>query len=455
MDGFGGSEFLILYASALALCGLDDLAIDLIYHIRRVLRRFTIYRRYQRCRADQLPTAQAAQAAILVPAWQEADVIGAMLKHLTQTLIYSHYRVYVGIYANDLDTWATVHAVSIRQPRIHMVRVPHDGPTSKADCLNHLFQAARKDTPDFYVIHDAEDVVHPLSLTVMNHLLDRADMIQLPVIAFQQPWYRFSGGHYCDEFAEAHGKELLAREAVCGHVPCAGVGCAFQAHTLEKLADQRSGQPFLISALTEDYEVAITLHLAGYRCILAHIHAHDTHMPVATREYFPRHFTSAIRQKARWYLGIVIQGTRQIGWQGDLGTRYALYRDRKAPFAALLSVGAYPLAPYIIIYAITIGSPLITALLWLNSTLLIWRLSHRVYFTARLHGTAYGLLAIPRAFWGNLINAAAAARAFWLAISAFLLKRPLSWDKTQHHFPSDAQLTRLNNPPDRTPQSPS
>ena len=51
------------------------------------------------------------------------------------------------------------------------------------------------------------------------------------------------------------------------------------------------------------------------------------HMPLGVREYFPDTFRTAYRQKARWTLGIGLQGWSQVGWEGSLATKYLLFRD--------------------------------------------------------------------------------------------------------------------------------
>ncbi|MEX5669605.1 glycosyltransferase family 2 protein, partial [Pseudomonas neuropathica] len=52
-------------------------------------------------------------------------------------------------------------------------------------------------------------------------------------------------------------------------------------------------------------------------------------MPLCVRELFPDTFRTAFRQKARWTLGIGLQGWEQMGWSGSLANRYLLFRDRK------------------------------------------------------------------------------------------------------------------------------
>jgi hypothetical protein len=66
------------------------------------------------------------------------------------------------------------------------------------------------------VLHDAEDVLSEMELRLFNYLVDRKDLIQLPVYPFERRWYDFTSGHYIDEFAEVHGKDILVREAIAG-----------------------------------------------------------------------------------------------------------------------------------------------------------------------------------------------------------------------------------------------
>ena len=108
--------------------------------------------------------------------------------------------------------------------------MPHPGPTCKADCLNFIVQAifaheARSGVQFAgVVLHDSEDVLHPLELQLFNYLLPRKDMIQLPVTSLEREWWELVAGTYMDEFAEWHAKDLVVRESVTGLVPSAGVG---------------------------------------------------------------------------------------------------------------------------------------------------------------------------------------------------------------------------------------
>src|SRR5213075_863400 len=62
---------------------------------------------------------------------------------------------------------------------------------------------------------------------------------------------------------------------------------------------------------------------------------------VAVREAFPRTFRAAVRQRARWILGISFQTWEQAGWSGTWPVRYTLARDRRAPLTHLINMLGY------------------------------------------------------------------------------------------------------------------
>ena len=88
-------------------------------------------------------------------------------------------------------------------------------------------------------MHDAEDMVHPAALAVMDRALAEVDFVQLPVRPEPQPASRWIAGHYSDEFTEAHAKALVVRDALGAAIPAAGVGCGFSREALASLARLR------------------------------------------------------------------------------------------------------------------------------------------------------------------------------------------------------------------------
>ena len=270
--------------------------------------------------------------AVFIPAWDESLVIAPMLKATLKRFEHPDYRLFVGYYRNDPATASAI--ASVADPRIEPVEVPVDGPTTKADCLNHLYDALLTHetttgrSPIAIVLHDAEDVVHPFELTLFDQLIDRAALIQLPVQPLVDPASTWISGHYCDEFAESHGKELVVREAVGAAIPLAGVGCAIERHALAKLAAAQEGRPFVGTSMTEDYEMGLRLGALGFKTMFVRIPAQaGSYAVVSSRGHFPASLDAAVRQKARWIGGIAFAGWDRLGWQGGIGERWMRMRS--------------------------------------------------------------------------------------------------------------------------------
>lgn len=445
-------ELLLFSGFWFVVGGLDDLAIDLIWGCRAGWRQLTRYRHSPPMRADQLPQPMASGPLIIfVPAWQEADVIGKMLQNCDESWAQSgiDYRIYVGCYRNDADSIRAVITASMRNLSIKLVLCDRLGPTTKADCLNQLWRALTRDElTDGYkakaiILHDAEDCVHPLELRIYDYLIERASAVQLPVIPIAVPGSALVSGHYCDEFAEAHGKSLVVREAMGAAVPLAGVGCAIERNRLGRLAITRNGEPFDARSLTEDYELGLGLGAEGGKVIFARM-LDATGTLVGTRACFPSTFETSTKQKARWMTGIALAGWDRLGWRGGLAETWMRLRDRKAVFAAIVLTTAYIcIALTVILIALThagiymspSSSVAVRTLLLLTLILFVWRITIRFAFVWQRYGLQQACLSVPRTFVANIIGIVAARRACWIYVR-LMLGGTLHWDKTQHlHFP--------------------
>jgi len=470
-----------ILALVIFVSSVDDLFIDCWYWIRRLVRRAKVERsaQYRRLSVEQLRDREEQPIAIMVPAWQESDVIAAMVQNLVEVMEYRNYRVFVGTYPNDRPTIDEVERMARRYPLLQRVEVPHPGPTSKADCLNAvvaaIFEHERESGTEFagVVLHDSEDVLHPLELKFFNYLLPRKDMIQLPVASLEREWYELVAGTYMDEFAESHAKEMVVRESVSGMVPSAGVGTCFSRKALLALVGATRNKPFNVDSLTEDYDVGMRLSQMGMQSIFGvfpvTFHINRTawgsrkrrellmEMPLCVREYFPDNFRAAYRQKARWVLGIGLQSWEQIKWRGrTTAARYLLLHDRKGVLTAFASILAYVLVAHFIVFHVGLATgwwhayypSLFEAgsfwrqMLYINAFFFAIRAAHRVYFTSQLYGWEHGLMALPRMVVGNFVNCFAVARAWKMYLSYLFKGTRLAWDKTAHEFPSSAQLAR-------------
>ena len=446
------AELALFAAAGFLLFAIDDLAVDLIYFIRRGWRAAMIYRRHARIAAGALSSPmRPGSMAVLIPAWDEANVIAPMLTATLERFGTGDYLLFVGHYRNDPGTRAAI--LTVADQRIVAVDVGVDGPTTKADCLNRLYaalvahEAKSGRTAKAVVLHDAEDLVHPYELMLFDRLIEFAGMVQLPVVPLIDPQSRWVAGHYADEFAEAHMKELVVREAVGAAIPMAGVGCAIERVALSRLAARHDGRPFAGASLTEDYEMGLRLGAMGIKTMFVRIPAETgARAVVASRGHFPATVAEAVRQKARWIGGIAFAGWDQLGWRGGPGERWMRMRDRRGPLAALLLVAGYASALLWaqVAFAAALGapiavpvSPLLASLMWVNAWLLGWRLLMRAGFTAAAHGWAEGLRSIPRTVVANLIAVLATRRALLLHSAG----GPRQWDKTRHIFPLELPRT--------------
>ena len=461
------------------ISSVDDLFIDIWYWTRRIFRSFTADRQYPRLTAAQIREKSEQSIAIMVPAWEEYDVIAAMVENMVEVMEYQNYVVFVGTYVNDPTTIAEVERMRKRYKQLHRVEVPHEGPTCKADCLNSvvesIFEYERKNGMQFagMVLHDSEDVLHPLELKYFNYLLPRKDMIQLPVASLERKWYELVAGTYMDEFAESHAKDMVVRESVSGVVPSAGVGTCFSRRAMDALVGATRNKPFNTDSLTEDYDVGNRLAQLDMHAIFGVFpvsfrvqrtnwfkaggkQEQIVNMPLCVREFFPDTFRQAYRQKARWVLGIGLQSWEQIKWPDTLAARYLLLRDRKSTVTAFINVLAYFLVLQFLIVEIGISTgwwrifyPSLFAenspwrvLIYLNAISLLIRCGHRIYFTTSLYGWRHGLMSVPRMVVSNFVNFMAVARAWRMFLSYLFRGKALAWDKTMHDFPTDGQLKR-------------
>ncbi|MBN1676214.1 MAG: glycosyl transferase family protein [Kiritimatiellae bacterium] len=453
----------IVLVFAFLLNGLDDLFIDIVFYLRRMYRAIFVRKLIRPVTAEQLAAVPEKLAAVMIPAWDESNVIRRMLLNTVGTFDYRNYRVFVGAYPNDDATKMEVERVREIYPNVELVVTPNPGPTNKADCLNWVYQGIMVFEQEhdcrfeFFVMHDAEDVVHAQSLKYFNYLIPRMDFIQIPVFPMPTTWYNFVTGTYMDEFAESHTKDLRVREIVAKGIPSAGVGTALSRAAMEYLARQRNNQIFDTGSVTEDYLMAVRLvDFPGRKIFLQQVidtpASRKGREPVATRECFPATFRAAVRQKSRWILGIALQGWGE-GWTDSLGTNYCLLRDRKAPLTNVFVMLGYVVGLFWIWAALAnafgtgrsipplIGADEIYAYLtWTVLGILIWRIVNRIVATGRVYGVAEGILAVPRLIFGNVLNFCATVHALGRFLRYRFSGRTPPWGHTAHVFPSEDQL---------------
>ncbi|MDB5688426.1 MAG: glycosyl transferase family protein [Sphingomonas bacterium] len=441
-------ELLLFAAVGLLVGGLDDLLVDLIWIGRGIRRVGTLH---PRATISTLAAPAApGRIAVLIGAWDESAVIGSMLRHALATFDHDDYRIYVGTYPNDPATIAAVDKVARHDRRVRLVVGDRLGPTTKADCLNQIWHALLEDEArarvayKAVVLHDAEDVVHSGELKLFDTLIERFDLVQLPVLPLVDRASRWISGHYCDEFAEAHGKQLVVREAIGAGIPSAGVGCALSRAAIGRIADAGGGDPFDADSLTEDYEIGLKLGDFGMRGIFVRLPAAGGRSLVAVRAYFPATLATAVRQKTRWLTGIALSGWDRLGWSGGIAESWMRLRDRRAVLAALILATAYAallLELAVLAWDYAFDRPVrvpfgagLALLLQINLALMVWRVAMRAAMVRQAYGWGEAARSMPRMIVGNIVAMMAARRAVfqYLGIRA---QRPAAWDKTGHVFP--------------------
>lgn len=445
---------LLLFAAVFFLIGsLDELAVDAGWIWLKLTGRATTWR-VSRKEARLRPLA--GHAAVLIPAWHEAQVIEFTIAHALAAWPQADLALYVGCYVNDPETLEAVMRGSGGDRRVRIVVHGRQGPTTKADCLNRLYAAleedeARSGRPARQVLlHDAEDMVDPAALSLLDAAVAEADYVQLPVLPEAQRNSRWVGSHYCEEFAEAHGKAMVVREALSAAIPAAGVGCAFARAMLRRIdRENRGAGPFAVDSLTEDYELGFKVKAEGGRSRFLRVRGEDGQL-IATRACFPAQIDQAVRQKARWVHGIALQGWDRMGWTGGPAEWWMRLRDRRGPMAALVLFVGYVLlaGALVLLSANSVGlvqledpGPGLRMLLSVNLAAFFWRIAMRFLFTSREYGWKEGLRAIGRLPVANLIAILAARRALAAYVASLAGAKP-RWDKTFHHAHPAAVVSR-------------
>ncbi len=434
---------LLLFAGVFFLIGaLDEIGIDLLWLWLKLTGRGNTPVVHQ----QDYQAPLHGPAAVFIPAWNEHEVIGTTIAHALSAWPHAGLRIYAGCYRNDAATVQAVIAAAAGDSRLRLVIHDCNGPSTKADCLNRLYTALQKDEArlgvkaHMVVLHDAEDMVDPAALSLLDRTIATADLVQLPVLPTPQPQSPWISAHYCEEFAEAHGKAMVVRDALRVGMPLAGVGCAISRKALEALARIKAdGMPFAADCLTEDYEIGLGVAELGGQSRFVRVR-HDDGRLVATRACFPAQLEQSVRQKTRWVHGIAFQGWDRLGWNASPAEFWMRLRDRRGPFTALVLAVAYGL---LVLSSIGWGlslagygeplilTPALKTILALNFVSFVWRAAWRFGFTAREYGWKEGLHAILRIPVSNIIAIMAGRRAL-VAYLKTLKGQRIRWDKTDH-----------------------
>lgn len=440
---------------------------------------------------DLLRNTPPKMLAVSIAAWHEANVIEGVITNFLNTTDYpkSMYHLFVGVYPNDPDTIAAVESVSEKFPNVHPIINCKEGPTTKAQNINHVIRQIKLFEEENHVefasltIHDSEDVIHTYELLMTNYLIDKHDALQFPVFPIMQmPRFKnffkqLTTATYSDEFAEAHYITMVQRRDMKAFVPCAGTGFAMSRKCILDFGEE---DVLPSESLTEDYLLSLQLYKKGIP-----LHYVLNKLPrvmqngkiktdfVTTRSLFPATFRAAIKQKTRWAYGITMQsvGMKDVFKSKGVSAagRYSFYKDLKAKYLNLVPLLGYLASVYCIIALIFNMEPLyrpFTPVFYMAMAvfvIMIVRQFFRGYALFHVYGFRsmfFGCLLPPlfplRLIYGNVINFVATLRAVRMKVfgeksakKTFIKdmkkkkeKKVVKWAKTDHEFLSRDQLRR-------------
>lgn len=443
------------------LSGTQDVVYDVGVYWLRAWRHF-IYIRRPRLTLERLRAREQQRIAVMVPAWNEGEVVAHMVDNIIKRVEYSNYSIFVGTYPNDPATQACVDRLSLEYPQIIKVVTSRPGPTTKADCLHHILRHIRSHETaeavhfDVIVMHDAEDWVHPQEFLVHNYLIPQVDVIQMPILPFPSKWTKWIHWIYADEFSENHMKDVPVREKISGFVPYAGTGTSFSRKVIDYLDDDSGGYVFNESSMTEDYSMSKRICEAGFKSIFVNVVLADDNTPwwtplskrpmfISNWSYFPMDWRRSIRQKSRWIIGISLQEWEQTGWQGNWLMKENLLKDRKVFIAASASFLGYFVFLYNIVFGLgylgwiplkllpvlVAGDPLAN-LVRFCTLIMALRIVQRITWVGLTYGIGQGLLAVPRLIVSNILNGIASLRALKIFADSRSGTAKVAWDNTAH-----------------------
>ena len=448
-------------ATIFVVSGLQDLMYDVGAYALSLYRRFVFGDR-ERLTTEKLRSREEQRLAVMVPAWNEGDVVATMVANIIDRVEYRNYVIFVGTYPNDAATQSAVDALAVKHKQLIKVVNPRPGPTCKADCLNNVYETIKVYERmhgvnfDMIAMHDAEDVVHPYGFALYNYLIPRVDAIQLPILPLPTDHRRFVHWVYADEFCENHMKDVPVREKISGFVPFAGVGTGFSRRVFHALEQISGHEIFNEKSMAEDYSMSKKLRLMGLKTIFVNLVLADDKSPwwtplykrpgfISNWAFFPFDFTRSVRQKTRWIIGISLQEWEHSGWGPDPKMYESLVKDRKV-FAAmsasfigyfvllymLVALASYHgLLPFQLLPVVSPGSP-VNYLLGVAACIMTVRLIQRWVIISRVYGVTAGTLSLVRIPVSNVINGLAAFRALQAFARERQGKTPVKWDKTQH-----------------------
>jgi glycosyltransferase XagB len=368
---------------------------------------------------------------ILVPVYQEANVIGQILHNFEQ-LDYptDKLEVLVLLEADDEETIAAARAANVPS-HIRLLIVPEGEPRTKPRACNYGLLFA---TGTYVVIYDAEDRPDPDQLKRVLVSFRNDSEVQArrsadrPLACVQASLNYYNADYnvltrmFAIEYAQWFDSMLPGMDSVNTPIPLGGTSNHFLRSALVEVG---GWDPYNV---TEDADLGMRLAASGYRVDVVK----STTWEEATAKVGPW-----IRQRTRWIKGYILTAAvnlrHPVRWVRRNGPRASITMFGLI-LGTPLSFMLYPLALGFTLFAWLIGPVL---QIWLPTWLLIFGLVNMVVMNL-LMVISSGLAAWQRYNW-RIAAFAVFLPVYWL-LHAFAAWRaafqlaydPFGWEKTPH-----------------------
>ena len=425
---------------------LDDIFIDLVAFFKQLEPK--VVTKYE---LKKILRLKEKNIAVIIANWHESDVLEKMIQGNIRSIKYKKYHFFLGVYPNDVETSRIACELDNKYSRVHRVVNTRNGPTTKGQMMNEIVRYIMSEEAktnikyDIFLMHDSEDIIHPLSLKLINSEIVFSDFIQIPIFSNDRLAEEWVGSTYIDEFNEIHTKDMFVRAELGAPVPSAGTGTALKHSLMLKLVENNKGSFLKEDSLTEDYVLGMSSAMMGFKtsfCCRYTVDDKGVNNFIATREHFPNRYKAAIRQKTRWIVGIAFQGIGIVPWRGSFAHKYFLYRDRKGPLNNFLSVCTAFITIDLLLYPVFYNSmPEFMNDTWfkLGSLLatigMFNRIYHRIKAVIIINGWKHAWLVPFRWPIGIFINFFATMNAINKYYNLVIKNETLQWAKTNHELP--------------------
>ena len=360
---------------------------------------------------------------ILCPLYKEAGVLPQLVKACSELDYPKHLLdVKLLLEEDDVETLEVVERFEL-PAYFDIVVVPAEGPRTKPKACNYGLQFARG---EYCVIFDAEDIPEPdqlkKALCVFRRGGENLGCVQ-GKLNFYNPRQNPITGWFALEYSAWFDFFLPGLVSLGLPVPLGGSSNHFPTALLREL---RAWDP---NNVTEDADLGMRLHRAGYRTVI---------VDSTTYEEANSDFINWMRQRSRWGKGYAVswlvqmrhpvQLFREVGWSGFVSIQ--------------LTLGG------------TFGISLLNLFAW--TLTLLWALAQFhfiqflfpgwIYYLGMLEMLAGNFYFLYMGIWAadhrrsfELTRLALAAPVYWLMMSLAMFKagmqlftKPTFWEKTVH-----------------------